>query len=57
MTKSSESAELVGVMTAGDAARRKLSPFQLRLRIAAGVLGLLESHCALFLFIAPWRYA
>ena len=52
MTKSSESAELVGVMTAGDAARRNLSPFQIRLRIAAGVLGLLNA-VALYFYLSP----
>jgi hypothetical protein len=52
MTKSSESAELVGVMAAGDATRRSLSPLQLRLRLAAGALALLNA-VALYFYLSP----
>jgi hypothetical protein len=53
MTSNSESAssELVGVRLS-EAARRKLSPMQLRLRIAAGVL-LLLNLVALYLYLSP----
>ena len=52
MTKNSESAELVGVMTADDATRRSLSPAQLRLRWAAGFLALLNA-VALYFYLSP----
>jgi hypothetical protein len=52
MTKNSEnSAELVHV-AGGGASRRTLSPLQLRLRIAAGVLLLLNA-AALYFFLSP----
>jgi hypothetical protein len=52
MTKTSESAEVVGVMAAGDAARRNLSPLQVRLRIAAGILGAVNA-LALYFYLSP----
>jgi hypothetical protein len=51
MTKNSEtSSELVPVL--GGAARRKLSPLQLRLRVVAGVL-LLLNLVAVYLYLSP----
>jgi hypothetical protein len=52
MTRNSESSELVGVMAAGDAARRKLSPIQVRLRAAAGILAGLNA-LALYFYLSP----
>jgi Tfp pilus assembly protein PilO len=52
MTRSSESAELVGIMAADDATRRRLSPIQLRLRWAAALLGLLNL-VALYFYLSP----
>jgi len=52
MTNNSDtSTELVGVL-GGASPRRKLSPLQLRLRIVAGVLALLNC-VALYLYISP----
>jgi hypothetical protein len=50
MTRNSETTELVGVV--GGAARRKLSPAQLRLRLAAAVLALLNAG-ALYFYLSP----
>ena len=52
MTKNSESSELVGVMAGGSPARRKLSPAQLRSRLVAGSLALLNA-IALYFFLSP----
>jgi Tfp pilus assembly protein PilO len=51
MTRNSETAELVGVLTGG-ATRHKLSPLQLRLRILAGVLAALNA-VALYFYLSP----
>jgi len=52
MTRNSESAELVGVMAADDAGRRKLSPIQVRLRVLAGFLALVNA-VALYFYLSP----
>lgn len=51
MTRNSETAELVTVMTGGPA-RRKLSPSQLRLRVTAAVLFVLNAG-ALYFYLSP----
>jgi len=52
MTKSSESNELIGVQAASEASQRNLSPIQLRLRLAAGFLALLNA-AALYFYLSP----
>ncbi len=52
MTRNSETTEMVGVMAADDANRRKLSPVQLRFRWAAGVLALFNA-AALYFYLFP----
>ena len=52
MTKSSESSELIGVLAASEASQRNLSPIQLRLRLAAGFLALLNA-VALYFYLSP----
>ena len=52
MTRNSETAELVGVLTGGATTGHKLSPLQVRLRILAAVLAALNA-VALYFYLSP----